>query len=584
MKQKFIGIIIIVLIIIIIAFAFIHFIGLQNRNYETINEITYNYYKIYSNGKMGIIDKNANLVIPAQYSDIIIPNPAVDVFFCIRNYKSTDEIEYEILNNKQEHIFTNFDKVEPIPVTGIIGEIPYEKLIFMYKENNLYGLLDSKGKKVTKAIYEEIASVPYKEGEFLVKKEGKYGVINNKGAKLVDIAYDSIIGDGYYNEKENYKLSGYIVGNNASEGILYGYVNVDGEELLKTEHENLYRVKEITDDNNIYIIATKNGQYGLMKNNKVLKEFRYQNITYNQESDLFIIRENKKYGVINKKAEEILPISFDNISTEGIYFVTENSKYDFNGNKIDNMFNRIEKTKNSNYYLYIDGEYNYGILDKNLDILIESKYEYLEYIFGDYFIARTSIGKYGIINSKNKIVLNFEYDIVQNIKNTNIIQSIKLDRHKTELYNQNIEKIFEENNINIIQYDNYIKVITNNQFKYFNKDGQEVLAKDVYPENTLYAYYENGKFGFKDRNDNIVVKPDFEKVTQLNSSGFAGIKKDGKWGVIDQNGNIVAEPIYIIDDTNLEPDFLGKYYRMNYGYIESLYTDQTNQKDVERDL
>lgn len=583
MKKKLIGLFVIIAIIIVVICGVIYYIRTKSRDYKTIDQITYNYYKIYSNGKMGVIDKNANIIIPAKYSDIIIPNPEVDVFFCVENYDTTiNDTDYIILNSNQENIFTNFNNAEPIPVTGIIGEIPYEKLVFKYKENNLYGLIDNNGKKVTDAIYEEISSLPYKEGELLAKKDGKYGVINNKGVNLVPFSYDSIIGDGYYNEKENYKLSGYIVGNISNEGTLYGYVNKDGKELLKPEYENLYRVKELSD--NIYIVASKNGQYGLIEDDKIIKEFRYQEITYNEDSQLFIIRENKKYGVIDKKGTEILPISFEQISTEGIYFVTENEKYDFNGNKVNSNFNRVEKTSNNEYYLCMDEDYNYGVLDKNLEQLIENKYEYLEYIFQDYFIARTNIGKYGIINSKAETVLEFEYDVVQNVKNTNIIQAIKLNEKKTELYNLNIEKIFEAEDANVVQYDTYIRAYSDTQLKYFDNNGKEVSQQEVYPNNTLYIYNENGKFGFKDKNGNIVIEPNFERVTQLNEKGFAGIKKDSKWGVIDKNGNTIVEPIYIIDDGNVEPDFLGKYYRMNFGYIESLYTDQTNQKDAEGDL
>ncbi len=68
----------------------------------------------------------------------------------------------------------------------------YEKSVLKYSEKGKYGLINFEGKKVTKAIYEEIDSLPYKEGELIVKKDNKYGVININGVELVDINYEQV--------------------------------------------------------------------------------------------------------------------------------------------------------------------------------------------------------------------------------------------------------------------------------------------------------------------------------------------------------------------------------------------------------
>ena len=60
---------------------------------------------------------------------------------------------------------------------------------------------------------------------------------------------------------------------------------------------------------------------------------------------------------------------------------------------------------------------------------------------------------------------------------------------------------------------------------------------------------------------------------KMNEYGFAGIKQNGKWGVIDKSGNIIVEPIYLIEQKNTEPKFLGKYYEINYNG-DTYYTNE----------
>ena len=100
---------------------------------------------------------------------------------------------------------------------------------------------------------------------------------------------------------------------------------------------------------------------------------------------------------------------------------------------------------------------------------------------------------------------------------------------------------------------------------------------EIFPENTLFASEKDGKWGFVDKNNNVKIDYQYDKVTELNELGFAGIKKDGKWGVIDKDGNIILEPTYTIPEQNGEPYFIGKYYKVISGYEEEYYTDDVNK-------
>jgi hypothetical protein len=195
----------ILLLIIIVVSTICIYIDYKKKEYDVEEITSFLYYTIYEDGKMGVISAEGDILINPVYDNIKIPNPTKAVFIC----QEDDNIT--VLNEKQEKIFTEYDEVSQIDIVGIVSNIPYEKRVLRYKQNGKYGLIDYEGKIITKAIYEEITGLENKESEMLVKKDGKYGVINQKGSTIIKIEYDSIVADGYYNEEQNYALSGYVV-------------------------------------------------------------------------------------------------------------------------------------------------------------------------------------------------------------------------------------------------------------------------------------------------------------------------------------------------------------------------------------
>ena len=79
---------------------------------------------------------------------------------------------------------------------------------------------------------------------------------------------------------------------------------------------------------------------------------------------------------------------------------------------------------------------------------------------------------------------------------------------------------------------------------------------------------ENGKYGFVDKNGNVVVDYIYDDATEQNEYGFAAVKQNGLWGSINSEGKNVIEPKYNLDN-NLLVDFIGKWHlcedvSMNY--------------------
>ena len=571
--RKIITLIMCIIIISITVFFGYRFFQKKNKDYELEVVESYNYYPVVKNQKYGVIDLQGNILIEPQYKNVIIPNPLKDVFICIK-----DDDTREVRNQKGETLFADFEQVSEIKFSNIVSKMPYEKSVLSYMENGKYGLIDYSGKKVTDSIYEEIGSVPYKEGEILAKQNGKYGVINNKGVVLVDFEYDVIEGDGYYNEDTKYKNSGYNVGNKTAEGYRYGYINNKFEKLLEVEYNEIYRITVEDGEKDTYLMAKKNGQIGVMCNKKNIINCEYQNIEYDNKNKLFIIKKDTQYGVYDITGNSIIPIEYDYILVQGNYIyaeVADEIKY-FNiyGEQIEELkFESIVSTINDKYYIAIDEEGNYGIIDEKQNILVENTYAYIDYAFNNYFIALRD-SKLGIIDENNNILVEFKYDVLQCINGTQVIQGQISDMDTVDIYSNQIKKVASVDKAIINLAKDYIEVYSEKSTKYFDFGGNEKTNTQVLKENELFAIEENGKWGMTDKYGNVVVQCIYDKVTELNEYGFAGIKLDGKWGVIDKTGQVVLEPTYEHFAENEKPEFINKYYKVTYGYGEIYYTDE----------
>ena len=576
MKRKFIirNVILAILLIAIVVGVSYYFIVKNGRKYEIEKVENYNYFVLKQGDLTGVIDKEGNTVVNTKYEDIKIPNPEKDLFVCYTSGNNTT-----VLNKNSEEIMKEYKNVEPIRLQNIASDLMYEKSVLKYKENDKFGLIDFTGKKITNAIYDEIEGLPYKEGELLVKQNEKLGVINIKGNKLINIEYDKLEVDGYYTGEDGYKFSGYIVSNKTGEGYRYGYINNDGNLVLKIEYNQISRITQINDNENAYLINAKNGQYGLTINDKQVLNNEYQSISYDEANKLLVIEKSKKYGVANLDGNVIVPTKFDQIDITGIYLYAKNSQgtviYNNNGTEANIDTNiAILNTSNEKYRIRINNENGtkYGVIGKDGKQIIDEKYNYIEYLYDNYFIVSDAKSKLGVIDDKDNIKIAIENDSLQRVQNTDIIQTVTTLDKTTKLYSKDMNLICEMKNANITAEKDYIAISNETEKKFYTKNGQEVENREVYKENELFSKKENDKWGFVNKEGKTIVDPIYDKVTEFNKYGFAAVLKDGKWGVVNKEGKQITDTIYKLND-NQEPFFIGKYYQVKYGFGESYFTD-----------
>lgn len=572
--------ILVVLIILILITIYVTLLIRNSKNYKIEQIENYDYFLLNNDKKYGVIDKKGNIIIEPNYEEIIIPNPTKDVFLC-----SSSEGKI-VLNSKNEQLFGEYEEIFEIKIKDLILELPYEKTVLKYKENDKYGIMNLDGYKITKAIYDSIQGFTYKEGELLVSVDGKYGVININGKTLINAEYDLIESDYYYTTDNEYKDSGYVVCKKTGQGYRYGYINNEWKILHDTKYNELYRIVDVQDSNNVYIICAENGKFGVKKNKDTLINNKYQSIDFDSSTNLFTVEITEKYGLLDINGKTVLDTSYDSIQIQGInvYALKDNESYEFdyrgNPKEYNDNYKLIEEpTSNQLYNIIVkidDSGTRYGVEDSEGNILIECEYSYIEHLMADYFVVYDLSYKVGILNAKNETVLDFDYSLIQKVGNTNLVQAINLDDSTVEVYSNEMKKIYSAKNTRISVEKKYVKLWSENNLLYVDYNGSTISNTKILKNNSLFADEKNGRWGFVNKNNEIQIDYIYDKVTDFNEYGYAGIKKDGKWGVINSSGDIILEPIYDLDASTTEPYFIGEYYRVNYNILEYYYSNEVN--------
>ena len=496
MKKKILIIIPIILLIILAITLITKKANKEKYNYKIEQVKEYNYYILQEDGLFGIIDKDGNKVIDAKYTNIILPNPEKDIFICYNGQKT------EVLNSKKEQMYEGYEDIEPIKLKSVASTLAYEKSTLIYKKDGFYGLLNIDGKKITENIYDTIENLSPAEGKFLVSRDEKYGVIDIKGNILVKTEYDKIQSDGYYTEKDEYKKSGFIVSTKTDDGFKCGYISYDSKMVLDVKYNEIERLNK-EDEKNIYLIASENGKNGLYKNSKNIIPNEYQAMTYYEDNDIIIMQKNKKYGVCKTDGKTIIEVEQDSVESKGIYLYTKQSNnnkvYDTNGNIIDINYNRtVYKTENENYQIstILNNDITYyGIIDKDGNKLVDENYRYIEYLYGNYFIATDDVGNIGVINSNGKVILDMKYSSLQKIKGKNIVQAVEKGQTANEFYSSEMKEFIKVEKPSVqTENEDYIIIKSNDEKKYFDNNGNEIkdisnLKREDYPEK-IGDYYK----------------------------------------------------------------------------------------------
>lgn len=305
-------------------------------------------------GKVGYVDENGKVIIGYKY----------DASYGFTKYG----FAHVMKNNK----FGLIDKTGKLIIdykydntNKILGVS--ENCIAVY-EDGKWNLLNKTGKKITNKQYDSISCAS--NNIISVNVDGKKGRLDSKGNEIIEPIYDEI---------EDVKNGLFIVSKNEK----YGLMDNEGKEFLPIEYQNISNKVD-------YLRLKKDNKFGILdlKSKKIVADLKYQKM-YAYNRDILIVQLNGKYGLISEETyEEILEPIYDEI---GEYDHTSQAKIKLNG--------------------------KWGLLNDKAELIVPIKYDEIYYIwvhgpgrhYGDVFKVKLD-DKWGLLNDNYDLVIPIEYD------------------------------------------------------------------------------------------------------------------------------------------------------------------------------
>lgn len=458
------------------------------------------------------------------------------------------------------------------------GKIASKDYFAAYKDNK-WGVIDSNGNIVIDPSYEEMIMVPNSKNDvFLCTYEIDYDnetyktkALNSKNEEIFQ-DYEQI--EAIQNQDENNNL---WYENNilkVKKNGKFGAIDLNGKELLPCEYDEITSLLGI--QNTLKIV--KDGKNGIADNEgKILIKPEYaevENLGKDNKAGFIVKNEAGKYGIVDLSNHSILETKYDEIIKvygNDTYVVKQAGKEILvkkDGTEIlsqgfDNITAILKNADNGIIYKKAN---QYGVMKLTGEIIIEASYEDLKEAKSGIFLAKKD-GKYGVIDLENNVKVEFQY--------RSISYHEKADLYITEdetFANHIMDYTYTIKQSGILvdldEEKGYFELRQNDAYQYYNFKFEEKSVADIFPSNTLYLSKKDGKYGFVDKNNKVIVDYIYDDATEQNTYGYAGVKKDGKWGVINNKGELIQEPTYQLEDY-LKVDFIGRWHlgkdlNMNY--------------------
>ncbi|MBN2088516.1 WG repeat-containing protein [candidate division KSB1 bacterium] len=169
-------------------------------------------------------------------------------------------------------------------------------------------------------------------------------------------------------------------------------------------------------------------------------------------------------------------------------------------------------------------------------IAVDSLANYLnKYRFDDRSIITLKTDKNAVIDGWFKVQLQIQSMPVKNIKyvNNKTGREVITNNYPYEFFSMNRFTLRPKN--------------LNGKYGYVNRQGEVVIEAKFemawqFDENLAGAKIA-GKWGFIDSTGNFVIEPQFDQITSF-KDGLTVVKSHDKWGFIDKSGTIVIEPAF----------------------------------------
>lgn len=292
-----------------------------------------------------------------------------------------------------------------------------KNIIVPAKYNGKYGVINSNGKWTIEPKFDSINS--FYNGFADTYKNGKQGLINTKGELIVECKFDFIglveNDRVLVRDKNQYNfvdLNGNLISKiplsdaeDFSEGLAavqynengkWGYLDINGKMKIDTLFSLAYEFK-----NGLAEVEIETTDTTTVEANYILLERKFYNCTINKSGKIIdtidYVKKKRKFTLIGSA----------NTNTLG--------KLNGRGDTIMQRKYRSFGYPQGKYIWFNTGE-KYGLADTTGIILIKPIYDKLEYFSDNGLALAKKDNKYGFINSKGEVIVEFIYENAKGFK------------------------------------------------------------------------------------------------------------------------------------------------------------------------
>lgn len=434
-----------------------------------------------------------------------------------------------------------------------------------------WGVMDSRGNIIIVPTYDEYIVIPDNQKAIFVcttdvnYTENTYDtkVLNERGEELFT-DYDLVEAIENYDESNNLWYQSGIL--KVLKDGKYGLIDTNGTQIANCEYDSITALKGVENS----LLTEKDGKVGIIDNvGSVIIDNNYEEIEpiSTRFEDGYIVRnEDNKYGVITYTKTVAVEENYDDIENVygggKYYIVREGSNWevvDTEGNKyLVGNYDDIISIAGENAIIEDNG--NYGVVSiTSGENVIDTRYDGITYAAGNKYIVVDN-NKYGIVDDTNNVLVDLKYSNISYRSTSNFYEGINED-YTSDLLDSDLNvKLSNVIVSEVNETKGYIKVRDNDTYKYYNFRFEEKTSQEILNGNTIFlSRNEEGKYGFVDKNGNVVVNYIYDDAREQNDYGYASVKQNGLWGSVDSQGRIAVAPSYNLDN-NILVEFIGKWH------------------------
>ena len=437
--------------------------------------------------------------------------------------------------------------------------------------NGKWGVIDSRGNIIIDSAYDEYIVVPdstkgifictydvnYEDGTYKTK------VLNEKNNEVCT-NYDTVEALENYDSSNNLEYVSNIL--KVSQDGKYGIIDTNGNQVVDCNYDSITTLKGV--DNSL--LTEVDGSYGIVDNvGSVIINNEYASIepiSDRYEEGYIVKNKDGKYGVINYSKTVALETEYDDIKNaygNGKYYIVKEGNdwkiVDTDGKEyLSGKYDDILDINGENAIVENDGKFGVVSISDGKNV-IDAKYDSITYASTNKYIVMQN-SKSGIIDSDGNQLIELQYSSLVYRDYADLYEGVKED-YTSDIIDSNMT--VRLSNVIITEWNSnggYIRVNDNGEYKYYNFRLEERTNRELLTSNTIFLdRNEEGKYGFLDKNGNVVVNYIYDDASEQNDFGYASVKQNGLWGAVDSRGQIAIAPSYTMENNALV-EFIGKWH------------------------